>query len=222
MTTAAPCRAPQPPAPGATAIRAFRAQDLPALYTISLATGHAGGDASGLYRDPHLVGQIYSVPYGVLAPDLVLVAEDDAGVAGFALGAIDTTGWEALLERHWWPALRHRHADPGPEPAAGWSPDQRRAFAIHHPTLSPAAVCASHPTHLHLNLLPRLQHRGVGSALLRAWLALARGRGARCVHVAVNRANTGAIGFWTAKGFRPLDAPPGRALYLGRDAGQEK
>ena len=42
------------------ATRSFRSVDLEALYPISLATGHEGGDASHLYEDGRLIGLIYS------------------------------------------------------------------------------------------------------------------------------------------------------------------
>jgi hypothetical protein len=71
-------------------LRPFRSADLNALYAISLATGHKGGDASHLYEDAELMGHIYSAPYALIEPDLVLVVEDGDVVAGFAVGAIDT------------------------------------------------------------------------------------------------------------------------------------
>lgn len=89
-------------------IRQVRPDDLDALYRISLATGLAGGDASHLYADPRLMGHIYAAPYALLEPQLALVVEDSEGVAGFAVGATDTTAWEQRLERDWWPALRVR------------------------------------------------------------------------------------------------------------------
>ena len=49
-----------------------------------LATGHEGGDASHLYEDAKLMGQIYSAPYALLEPTLVLVVADGDEVAGFA------------------------------------------------------------------------------------------------------------------------------------------
>lgn len=210
------------PTSATAAIRPFRADDLSALYMISLATGNAGGDAARLHSDQSMVGHIYSAPYGVLAPRLALVAEDDAGVAGFAVGTVDTPAWEALLEQSWWPALRRRYSDPGPVLSPGWSADQRRAFMIHHPASVPVAVSAGHPAHLHLNLLPRLQRRGVGPALLDAWLAVAHWHGARCVHVGVNSANTSAIRFWQKHGFRPLEAPAERSVYFGRAIGPDE
>ncbi|WP_428666942.1 GNAT family N-acetyltransferase [Reyranella sp.] len=199
-------------------IRPFRSDDLDALYRISLATGHAGGDASHLYADPRLMGHIYAAPYALLEPRLALVVEDGDGVAGFAVGTTDTMAWERRLERNWWPALRERYALPAEADAARWTPDQRRAFAIHRPALTPPAVARPYPAHLHLNLLPRLHGRGVGTSLFDRWTSVASTRGAKALHVAVNRANIGAAKFWRKMGFvdLALGLPEGRTLWLGR------
>jgi ribosomal protein S18 acetylase RimI-like enzyme len=201
-------------------IRGFDAKDLDACHAISLATGLAGHDAAHLYQDPRMMGHIYVAPYATLAPGLTFVVEDPSGVAGFVAGTDDTTAWEARLELEWWPSLRKRYADPSGLPAASHTADQRRALMIHHPARTPAAVAARYPAHLHMNLLPRLQRRGVGSRLLATWVDAAARRGARALHVAVNRTNTGALGFWRRQGFEPL-APHGRAegrtLWMGCD-----
>ncbi len=198
-----------------TAIRPFEPADLEACYAISLATGFEGGDASHLYRDPQLMGHIYVAPYAVLEPALALVVEDGLGVAGFAVGATDTVAWEDRLDRDWWPSLRSRYGDPVNVPAEDRTPDQRRAFMIHHPARTPAVVAGKFPAHMHLNLLPRAQRRGVGPALLTAWLERI---GARDLHVGVNRANVRGTRFWARQGFDDL-AVPGRTLWMGRARG---
>lgn len=200
-------------------LRPFETCDLDALYAISLATGLAGGDASRLYDDPGMIGHIYAAPYALLDPGLALVVEDRTGVAGFAVGTTDTAAWEEELERAWWPTLRQRYADPVAIPEASRTPDQRRAFMIHHPARTPPSVAARYPAHLHMNLLPRLQGRGAGSALFGAWLEAAAKRGAKPVRVAVNNANAGAIRFWGKQGFAALafdDLPAGRTVWMGR------
>lgn len=113
-------------------IRPLHADDLDALYRISLATGLAGQDASQLYADPRLMGHIYSAPYAVLEPRLALVVEDPDGVAGFAVGTADTIEWEDRLETLWWPALRKQYAFLVKEDPARWSHDQQRIVMIHH------------------------------------------------------------------------------------------
>lgn len=199
-------------------IRRFEAADIEACYAISLATGLAGSDASHLYVDTQLMGHIYIAPYAQLEPNLVLVVEDGDGVAGFVAGATDTEVWEHRLERDWWPPLRSRYPDPSDVPPEMQTADQRRAFMIHHPVSTPAEVTARFPAHLHMNLLPRLQRRGIGSTLLNAWRQAADGRGAWSMHVGVNCANERAIRFWRARGFEALtlEAPAlGRTLWMG-------
>jgi GNAT superfamily N-acetyltransferase len=200
-------------------LRQLRSGDLNALYAISLATGHEGGDASHLYEDAKLMGHVYSAPYALLEPTLVLVVVDGDEVVGFAAGAIDTLLWEDVLERNWWPALRRQYPDPEEASFASWTADQRRASAIHHPERAPRDVVDAYPAHLHLNLLPDAQGKGVGLMLLKAWLELASKRGAAGVHVGVNRANLRALRFWSQNRFKDLN-PEGRAggrtVWMGR------
>lgn len=200
-------------------IRPFNSTDLDALYLISLATGHEGGDASHLYSDGKLMGHIYAAPYALLEPDLALVVEDERGVAGFVVGTSDTRSWFQRLENEWWPHLRAAYEDPGSIPAPAWSADQRRAFMIHHPSPPPTGIIERYPAHLHLNLLPHLQRRGIGGQLFSEWIAIAARYGAGPIHIGANRCNPGAIRFWSRLGFKTLPNPDGaseRTVWMGR------
>jgi GNAT superfamily N-acetyltransferase len=196
-------------------IRRIQAGDLDALYRVSVATGALGENASPLYADPKIVGHIYMAPYVLLAPERALLAEDDEGVAGFIVGTTDTPAWEARLEKEWWPALRSQYPAPEIRHEEFWTPDERRASTIHNPVPTPTGVTKSFPAHVHMNLLPRIRRKGLGSKLLSQWQLES---GATTVHVGVNRANLGAIAFWTRRGFSELpveDTVPGRTIWLG-------
>ncbi len=200
-------------------IRPASPADLDACYEISLATGFEGGDASHLYADRRLMGHIYVAPYLLLAPTLAFVVEDRCGVAGFAVGTADTVAWETRLEHEWWPPLRKQYDDPAGIPPELRTADQRRAFMMHHPARTPPRVVDAFPAHLNLNLLPRLQRRGVGKRLLERWLEAASAHDARAAHVGVNRANTGARRFWATQAFVELwdeGLPEGRTIWMGR------
>ena len=201
-------------------LRPLQDRDLDSLYAISLATGHIGGDASALYADSRMMGHIYSAPYAKLRPHTCFVAEDAAGVAGFIVGAVDTRAFEAQLERDWWPDLRAIYPDPSGTPPSIWTADQRRCFMIHHPRRTPEEIAGAFPAHLHMNLLPRLQGRGVGPALLELWFATARDLGATGVHVGTNANNRGAVRFLQKCGFERLSpqspAADGGPVWLGR------
>jgi ribosomal protein S18 acetylase RimI-like enzyme len=201
------------------AIRPFRSADLDALYAISLATGHEGGDASHLYSDHKLIGHIYSAPYALLEPRLALVVEDDEGVAGFAVGTPDTGKWQERLETEWWPKLRQQCVDPAARPATEWSADQRRADTIYRPRRTPQQIVELYPAHLHLNLLERTQGRGAGTLLFSEWMARASREGVGATHVGVNSANVRAVRFWSRRGFDRLKLEDGgsdRTIWMGR------
>ncbi|MBR9765680.1 MAG: GNAT family N-acetyltransferase [Rhodobacteraceae bacterium] len=203
-------------------LRPYAPRDLDALYRICLKTGDAGRDASALYADaPRLMGEIYSAPYGVLQPDLVFVAEDDQGVAGYVSGTPDTRAWEARLEAEWWPARRALYPAPTGIAPEDRTPPQARAAFLHAPKPAPEGVVVRYPAHMHMNILPRLQGHGIGRALFERWCAAARAAGVRGLHVGVNLANPGGQAFWSRCGFAPLPealtGPAPGTCWMGQD-----
>ncbi len=200
-------------------LRAAVPGDTDALCTISLATGHHGGNAAALYRAPGLMGLIYAAPYVALFPETCLVAQDDEGIVGFAVGAHDTRDFERLLETSWWPALRVRYREPTGD-AANWDADQRRHAMMHHPATAPEGVVESYGAHMHVNLIARAQGLGLGRRLVERWMDGARAHGVSGVHVACNPANRGSLAFWAAMRFEPLDAildsGSSRHVWMGR------
>ena len=122
-------------------------------------------------------------------PGSCFVVEDEDGVAGYIVGTIDTRAFEARLEAQWWPTLRPRYSDPLPKPVTQWSADETAGYLIHHPMRTPDAIVEPYPSHLHINLLPRLQGKGVGAILITRWLDHMRSLGSRGAHFAVSPAN---------------------------------
>jgi ribosomal protein S18 acetylase RimI-like enzyme len=188
-------------------VRRYRAANLDSLYRVCLLTARGGGsDGTMRYRDPYLPGHLYAAPYALFQPSLAFVAADPAGIGGYIVGALDSRAFERRLDRCWWPRLRGRYREPPGIPAESWTPDQRSAYSIHHPWRIPAEVAEPYPSHLHINLLPRLQGRGLGRALMNALLGELRAQGSRGVHLAVSPDNHRAIGFYQHLGFTRLPA----------------
>jgi ribosomal protein S18 acetylase RimI-like enzyme len=191
------------------AIRSSVPADLPALYRICLLTGHAGADATARHRDPELLGHYYAAPYAVLEPDLCFVLTAEGEPCGYVLGTHDTAAFNERAEREWFPALRARL----PRPAeSDTSPDADLLRLIHagysiHPDL------VEYPAHLHIDLLPAAQGRGLGRKLIECFFAALRGRGVPAVHLGVSEANTGAIAFYEKLGFQCLGRYPGWRAY---------
>ena len=202
-------------------IRPYVSEDLPALYQVCLATGDSGNDASHLYHDWKLIGHIYAAPYGVLSPETAFVVEDEFGVGGYIVGPHDTRAFEREMEAEWWPELRTHYADP-PEPREDWTPDQRLASLIHHPPHTPKRICEPYPAHLHINLLPRLQAKGIGRVLIRTWLERMAAIGIDQVHLGVGLANERAVRFYRAYGFREIERLPApyNVIWFGISTGR--
>ena len=182
-------------------IRPNRPEDLDALHEICLKTCDRGADATHLYQDPRIIGEIFAAPYATLEPHHAFVAEDEIGVGGYILGTADTRAFEARCEAEWWPDLRARYHDAADTPPGQRSREQWDAHYIPHPPPNPQAVIDVAPAHLHIDLLPRLQGLGVGKRLMDTWLAAIGGR----AHLGCQAGNHRAQRFYEIYGWRRLE-----------------
>jgi ribosomal protein S18 acetylase RimI-like enzyme len=193
-------------------IRSARPGDRDALYAICLRTGAAGGDASGEFDDPRLLGHVFVGPYLELSPGLAFVLEDDAGhAAGYVLGALDTPAFVAAFRERWSP----RFADVRPPEASGDRRDHQALEWLRDPGSLLDHRFPGHPSHLHIDLLPHVQGRGHGRSLIETACDALRGAGSPGVHLGVDRGNQRALGFYPRVGFVPLQATRD-AVFFGR------
>lgn len=198
-------------------IRPYHSADLDDLYRICLQTADNGQDATALFGDPMLPGHVFAAPYAIFEPSLAWVAEDAEGVAGYVLGALDTHAFEERLERDWWPPLRARYPDPKEATDTLSEPERFMLGDIHRPFTADPSLVRRYPSHLHIDLLPRMQGRGLGRALIETLLDALRTRRSRGVHLHVGRTNHRAAGFYRHVGLSELPATGARvfAMKLG-------
>ena len=188
-------------------IRRYQPADLDDLYRICLLTADSGRDGTALFRDPRLPGDVYAAPYALFEPSLALVAADASGVGGYVVAALDSQVFDRRLERDWWPTLRVRYPEPPPHIARDLSQPERNALRnIHLPWSTDAELARRYPSHLHINLLPRLQGRGLGRQLIATLTSDLLDRGSAGVHLALGRANHRAVAFYRHIGFTELPA----------------
>jgi ribosomal protein S18 acetylase RimI-like enzyme len=188
-------------------VRPYRASDLDDLYRICLQTGDSGEDATSMFEDPRILGHVFAAPYGLFEPSLAFVAEDELGVGGYVVGALDSKAFEKRLGTDWWPALRDRYSAPPSEiPSDQWTPDQRAAGFIHAPLKVPDDLAEHYPSHLHVNLVPRLQSQGLGRLLMDTLMCALREQESVGLHFFVWLTNQRAIGFYRHLGFTMISA----------------
>jgi ribosomal protein S18 acetylase RimI-like enzyme len=195
-------------------IRPYRASDLNDLYRICLLTGDGGNDATSMFEDPWILGHVVAAPYGLFEPSLAFVAEDELGVGGYIVGALDSKAFERRLEADWWPALRDRYPAPPSELLPDQlTPDQRAARFIHSPLTVPDELAEDYPSHLHINLLPRLQSQGLGRQMMSTQMRALREFGSAGLHFFVMPANRRAADFYRHLGFTEISREYGPLVF---------
>ncbi len=200
-------------------IRRARTEDQSAAYYVCLKTGDHGRDGEPFYRDdPEALGRIYVGPYLAFEPDLSLVVEDNQGVCGYALAALDSHAFYARYEHEWRPKLCEQFPRPTGEPTT-WT----RAQAVHHQYHHPEYFCpepyASYPSHMHIDLLERARGQGIGRRMMEQLMDRLRERDSPGAHLAVSVLNTPALGFYERLGFHELartGTSTSGTVYLGK------
>lgn len=191
-------------------IRTCQVGDVAAASRICLMTGDNGTNASALYRDPELLGQVYTSPYVVFEPESCGLLMNGANACGYVLGTRDTARFYERCEQEWFPQLRQRYPLPD---ARDSSPDAEIIRAIHS-GFNNNPQFPDYPAHMHLDLLPIAQGQGWGRMMMNRFLEQMRSLGIRGVHLSVGSKNQRAIGFYQHMGFAAI-RPEGQSLIMG-------
>lgn len=195
-------------------IRHCQPRDEAAVYNVCLKTGDSGKDGTHLFDDPKALGHIYVGPYMKLAPELAFVLQDAEGVCGYVLGALDSKQYYQAYLTQWLPAIRIQHPEPAGDPAT-WTRTQQLYYEYHHPNIFYPVQYDQYPSHLHIDLLPRVQGRGLGNEMMKVILAELEKKKSPGVHLAMADTNARAERFYIKLGFHEL-THVGDTLYLGK------
>lgn len=182
-------------------VRPYRAADRAAVRGICVATAWHGRPINALLP-ADLVADALIAPYIAWAPELLLVAERDGTVIGYAAGCRDTRTWWRSLDRAG-PLLLRRALRTqlwrwprGLAALASEAPASRRQRS------ALAAIACAFPAHGHINLAAGQRSGGAGTLL---WSALEdRLRGERVGAMHVTGTTMGGRRFFSAKGFRQI------------------
>ncbi len=199
---------------GPFTLRHARPEDRAAAYRVCLMTGDSGRDATHLHQDPDALGHVYVGAYLAFEPTFAFVLEDAAGVCGYTLGALDSRRYYQRYREEWLPPLQAQRPAPQGDRAT-WTRDQQLWHLYHHPDIFLPAAETTFPSHLHIDLLPRAQGRGIGREMMRVLLGALTAHGSPGVHLAMALDNHRAARFYAQLGFREL-ARNADTLYLAR------
>lgn len=165
-------------------LRAFLEKDRSVLKEICL--GDPAGYPSPVFADA--MAEIYLFYYlDRESGHCFIAADEDDRPAGYILCCTDFARYKEALEKKF------------PSPSFG------PGFAIAQGTLAGLAPFAGeYPAHLHIDLAPAFQGKGLGSALMRKLIAHLKACGIPGLMLNVAAENEGAVRFYRKNGFSML------------------
>jgi len=191
-------------------IRLASLDDERTLYDICVITGDSGKDATGIFDQPDLLGDIWVGPYLHLSADHCYVVQSEDGVPlGYCIATLDTTSFETVTDALWWPIKQATYIKPDIELKESWSRDERLTHLIHNPLRSPVEFLEEYPSHAHINLVPELQGKGWGKKLMQVMEDSLRSEGSLGVHLILSSKNLNALAFYQAVGYHVIFERPG-------------
>ncbi len=207
------------------AIRPIQISDEPAVVDICYRTGYMGEDltGSGRFNDKWLFGLLFALYYVRYEMKTCFVSMDSrtGAVLGYILGAADS----ALQEKRFSLLMIWRIAARALLYSSWRHPESFRTllhFNRVQRTMPPLHdLYKDFPAHLHINMAPGYQGRGMGSALIERFEESMRSRGACGVHLVTSERNTRALSFYERHGYSVIrelspglwpDAPGVRGL----------
>merc|ERR1712048_646840 len=176
-----------------------------------------GADGTALYPNyPKLIGDRYAAPYCLLDGTIAFVLEDQHGVAGYVLAAVDTDRFNKVFCDTWLPEARERY--PKPDAAGLTSEEAALIKELHHPNIvPPGGLVAVYPAHLHIDLVSRAQGHGLGPKMMALVQHTLQQRDVPGVHLGMFASNKRARRVYDKLGWKELcrSGDGDEIVYLG-------
>jgi GNAT superfamily N-acetyltransferase len=187
-------------------IRQVVLSDLPYLYEICLKTGDGGNDASALFNDPYLIGHYYVAPYIIYQNSICFAAEHENYPKGYIVSVPDTAAYKKWLEDYWHPPLRKQFPK---DNKAKYTEKEEKIINLIHKQQYPLDLSnfpwlSDYHAHLHIDLLPIIQKKGIGRMLIEKLINNLKRQNVSGIYLNVDFSNSGAICFYQKAGFKIL------------------
>ncbi|HBA82869.1 MAG TPA: hypothetical protein DCZ95_02130 [Verrucomicrobia bacterium] len=165
-------------------IRLFQPSDEAAVRHICYETSRYGQSMKGFIDDEEFIAESVIGYHLRYEPGSLFVAEENGEVVGYLSGCLDTQRYERVYVRHILPRLlrlflsNRRWCNPNLWKLLLFSLKSAPAWKKLHGSLT-----AGYPAHLHSNIKPGYQGRGLGSQLMEQFLAFLKAQGVPGVHL---------------------------------------
>ena len=187
-------------------IRKVELTDIPYLYEICLATGFLGEDARPYYSNPYLLGQFYAAPYAYFAREDSFVLLDKAtGIpSGYIVGTRNTCSFYEKRNR-FLSGIKEQCLYHGSDRSVYEAKLKELILSEIDSDGGSCSLYEEYPAHFHIDLMPCMQGKKLGSELVRTFLGNLRQNDVKGVHLGVDGKNERACSFYKKEGFSVLE-----------------
>ncbi|KAH9524612.1 hypothetical protein Btru_027330 [Bulinus truncatus] len=202
-------------------LRPYQPLDEDAVYHICLKTCDDGMDGTDVFPDnPNLMGDKLIGKFVTLSQDYCFVIEDDVGVCGYVVAAVDAHDLAKKSQMAWIPSVQAKY--PLTEKKdSNCSPVDEVIQSFHNAARPvPEEIHSKFPSVLRLDILPsRVEDPALPRRLLACILCALKCSGSKGVHCELNVGDKFMVDFYAKLGFfalTPVEEPCEDAIFLGR------
>ncbi|CAK9823669.1 Protein O-GlcNAcase [Anthophora retusa] len=140
-----------------------------------------------------------------LSPELCMVVEDESGIVGYALAALNVKSYNQKLAVSWIPELRMKY--PLEDNINELPQDVQDAIRYFHSFVPDVSeqLCRQHPSKLLCAILPSVTDQSVPKRLITCMLAALRANGSFGVHTTMSNTDKESHEFYSKLGFVDLN-----------------
>lgn len=229
---------PESPSSKTYTIRPYLPSDEPLVYEVCRKTCDDGMDGTQVFPEfPNLIGDkavLYKFllvgGFLTLSNEYCFVVEDETGVCGYALAALDAQQFSKKLEAAWTPELCVKYPVPIKESSEMLTPAEFMPLvecigreimnSFHSRAVKvPDIVYKHHPSRVTMSMLPSIIDSSVSKRLLACVLAALKANGSHGVFSQVTMGDKNVVEFYTKLGFLEIALPDflhDDTFFLGR------
>ncbi|XP_058799947.1 protein O-GlcNAcase isoform X2 [Phymastichus coffea] len=192
-------KAPEVPSSKIYTIRPYLSSDEEAVYKVCNQINNCSTSSAVADR---LVGGFLT-----LSPELCMVVEDETGIVGYALTALNVKVLNQKLSVSWIPEMQLKY--PLQSLSNEMSPNEQEAIQYYHTFMPdvPEQLCRQHPSKLVCGLLPIVTDQSVSKRLVTCILAALRANGSFGAHTTMSVNDKETHEFFVRLGFIDIVPP---------------
>ncbi|XP_054273322.1 protein O-GlcNAcase isoform X2 [Macrosteles quadrilineatus] len=205
-------KAPEVPCSKIYTVRPYLPEDEPGVYSVCRKTYMFSSPALPNLIPDRLVGAFLT-----LSPELSMIVEDETGIVGYAVAALDARQFYGKVRLAWLPEMCQKY--PATAPSEKSTPEEDMIKWFHSPMLEdvPDSIHTQHPSVMSCSLLSTVFDQSVAKRLIICLLAALRANGSFGVYVPVSSQDRALLEFYSKLGFVELSQGASQeTMYLGR------